>query len=254
MVKHKIAFFDIDGTLVDPKRWEKTQNILESIPESTRIAIKRLKSKDIRPAIATGRPKKSILELADFLEIKDLITSNGQEVVMQNKRVFQHFICQDVIHYLHQFTKYSNAEILYDTKEGILTTKKNLEADRILTENEQPRNVMQVLINTDQPIEKVFPNHSEVKVVKSGAYYYDVLPKNASKGTGIDRFLKKVNIVPEQTIAFGDEENDLEMFEFVGTSVAMGNATKRLKEKADQVTKEVWNDGIFYACEKLRLF
>lgn len=259
MANQKIVFFDIDGTLVDPKLWEKSRNILANIPESTRVAIKKLKKNGIMPVIATGRPKQAILPLADSLGISDLITSNGQEVVMENKSVFQNFIQQDVINFIHNYSSQSEAQILYDTTVGLVSSLETVEEEdvRVLMENEIPQQVMQVLVNTERPIKQIFPMNvelSDVKIVKSGYSYYDVLPKKISKASGIAHFLQETSTLVEQTFAFGDEENDLEMFEFVGTAVAMGNATKVLKEKANWVTKEVWNDGIYHACEKLRLF
>ncbi len=55
------------------------------------------------------------------------------------------------------------------------------------------------------------------------------------------------------TYAFGDGLNDLQMIEYVGTGVAMGNAVPELKEIADFVTKPVDEDGIAYAVKELGL-
>lgn len=253
MPNHKIAFFDVDGTLVDPKMWEKTQDILESIPDSTRIALKKLKENKIAPVIATGRPKKVILPLAKSLGVENLITSNGQEIVMGQRSIFQNYINPEVITAIHKYSKQKDAQILYDTSAGLVSTVPE-EGIELLAKDELPQKVLQILINTQRPIEQIFPFNDEVKIVKSGSFYYDVLPKNISKASAIARFLQAAKVPVEQTLAFGDEENDLEMFEYVGTSIAMGNATNVLKERANQVTKEVWNDGIYYACEKLKLF
>ena len=55
------------------------------------------------------------------------------------------------------------------------------------------------------------------------------------KGLGID---------PSEVIAFGDAENDLEMIQFAGHGVAMGNACDALKDVADEVTLTNNEDGI----------
>lgn len=52
---------------------------------------------------------------------------------------------------------------------------------------------------------------------------------------------------------FGDGPNDMEIFDYVGLKIAMGNAVPELKEKADFVTKTVEEDGILYALEELGL-
>ena len=51
-------------------------------------------------------------------------------------------------------------------------------------------------------------------------------------------------IKAEETIAFGDAENDLEMLKFAGIGVAMGNGEEQVKAQADYVTADVDDDGI----------
>ena len=61
---------------------------------------------------------------------------------------------------------------------------------------------------------------------------------------------QKLNIPKENTYAFGDGENDIEMFHLVGTSVAMGNADDEVKKHASTVTLTVDEDGIADFFEK----
>ena len=82
----------------------------------------------------------------------------------------------------------------------------------------------------------------------------DILPHGISKASGIQQLLNILDLTVESSLAFGDEQNDVEMFDAVGTAVAMGNAIDQLKEKADFFTQEVWRDGIYYACQQLNLF
>lgn len=51
-------------------------------------------------------------------------------------------------------------------------------------------------------------------------------------------------------MAIGDERNDLDMFAFTGTSVAMGNGNDLVKQAADYVTSSNDEDGIAQALEK----
>lgn len=66
----------------------------------------------------------------------------------------------------------------------------------------------------------------------------EVLPPGASKGDGVRRLLEGAfgGVDPAAVLALGDAENDLTMFELVGTSVAMANALPALKELATAVT------------------
>jgi HAD superfamily hydrolase (TIGR01484 family) len=49
-----------------------------------------------------------------------------------------------------------------------------------------------------------------------------VLPKDANKGTGVEALLKHLQTRPEDVVAFGDGENDVEMLSLVGCGVAVG--------------------------------
>ena len=57
----------------------------------------------------------------------------------------------------------------------------------------------------------------------------------------------------EEMIAFGDGENDMEMLQFAGIGVAMGNAEAEVKALADYVTADIDDDGIWKACKHFGL-
>ncbi len=81
----------------------------------------------------------------------------------------------------------------------------------------------------------------------------EVMLKGINKAYGMRILEDYLGAGREETIAFGDGPNDLEMMEYAGYSVAMGNALDEVKERADFVTKHVDQDGIYYAMERLGL-
>ena len=68
---------------------------------------------------------------------------------------------------------------------------------------------------------------------------------------GIDEIIRHFGIGQEETMAFGDGENDLEMIQFAGHGVAMGNACDALKDAADEVTLTNNEDGIAHTLNHL---
>lgn len=60
-----------------------------------------------------------------------------------------------------------------------------------------------------------------------------------------------LNIKKEETIAIGDDINDLSMFEQVGYKVAVDNAIDVVKEKADEITLSNDEDGVAVFLDKL---
>lgn len=71
--------------------------------------------------------------------------------------------------------------------------------------------------------------------------------EGGGKRAGILAMLRHFGIRPEETMGIGDSDNDLSMFECVGTAVAMGNSSERILAAADYVTTDCEEDGIYHA-------
>jgi len=79
----------------------------------------------------------------------------------------------------------------------------------------------------------------------------DILPPDASKGIGVEKLAARHGFSHENVMVCGDNFNDLEMLEFAGTPVVMGNAAPELQERADFYTT-LSNDenGVALAIER----
>lgn len=82
----------------------------------------------------------------------------------------------------------------------------------------------------------------------------DILPPDASKGRGLEKLATLNNLRPENVMAMGDNFNDVEMLEYAGTAVVMGNADTSLRERGEFYTT-VTNDenGVAAAIERFIL-
>ncbi len=56
--------------------------------------------------------------------------------------------------------------------------------------------------------------------------YYEAMVRGINKGTGLQEYADRYNILPEEIIAFGDEDNDIPMLTYAGVGVAMGKASE----------------------------
>lgn len=89
-------------------------------------------------------------------------------------------------------------------------------------------------------------------VARSDPQIWEINKKNASKGKAIHELAQKLNINDTEVMIFGDQGNDMSMFEVAGfNKIAMGNAIDSIKNKADFVTKSNDEAGIAYAINKL---
>ena len=95
------------------------------------------------------------------------------------------------------------------------------------------------------------PFRDQVTFVRTAPYYIEAIPVGTSKASGLSNVCKGLGIDPSEVIAFGDAENDLEMIQFAGHGVAMGNACNALKDAADEVTLTNNEDGIAHTLNHL---
>ena len=88
-----------------------------------------------------------------------------------------------------------------------------------------------------------------VRAVSSGYGCIDILQDGIHKAWGLEELLKRWNLKPEQIMAFGDSENDIEMLEMAGISYAMENAEERVKEIATEVAPANSQAGVYQVLE-----
>ena len=72
----------------------------------------------------------------------------------------------------------------------------------------------------------------KVRMAVSGDTWLDIIPLEANKGLAVKELQESLNIRPEETIAFGDQLNDLEMLGRAYYSYAVGNAREEVKKAA----------------------
>ena len=76
----------------------------------------------------------------------------------------------------------------------------------------------------------------------------DIVPADGGKGVGVTKVLEYFGIDRANAMAFGDGNNDLEMFQAVDNGIAMGNGSDDLKAIARDVCGKVSEDGIYHYC------
>lgn len=87
--------------------------------------------------------------------------------------------------------------------------------------------------------------------VRSQHYIFETLPKGATKATALARLAEQLGYSPEEVMALGDANNDLEMLTYAGYSVAMGNSDDHIKAVAKYVTGTNDEAGVAQAIDRL---
>jgi hypothetical protein len=86
-------------------------------------------------------------------------------------------------------------------------------------------------------------------IAKSLPYFLEFARAGVTKGDGLDFLAEHLGFTREQTIAFGDGENDIELVDWAGYGVAVDNAHERVKALADFVCPPVTDEGVAQVLE-----
>lgn len=265
----KLIAVDVDGTLVNNKK--------EITPRTKKALISAIKEGH-KVMIASGRATYGIRKQAEGLEfdrLGGLISAfNGGELYdyKSKKSLASHPMDLDLARDILDFSKDLDLELMIFDGKDILTDRKNnayvIRESKIV---DMEIKVIEDLRKSldfapikllfaqdpdkiDNPAKKLLEKFGDkTEQVKSSRFYYEVMPKGLSKGNAVLEACKIFGIDRKDSIVFGDEMNDMSMFEVAGTGVAMENAVDPIKEASDFVTKSNNEDGIAYYLENFVL-
>ena len=252
--KIKIIFFDIDDTL----RNSKTGFIPSTIP----TIFKQLREKGILTGIATGRGIFGVVPEIKALKPDFFVTLNGAYIEDKKGNViYSNKIAKDKVEEYITWTKEvgidyglvgSHAAKLSRRTEMISQAIDPIYPDlEVNPDFYQKEDIYQMWTFEDQGDDLTLPENlsSTLRLVRWHKHSSDVVPISGSKAAGVAKVVDQLGLKPENVMVFGDELNDLELFDYAGISVAMGISHEKIKEKADYITKTLEEDGIFDALE-----
>lgn len=267
---YKLIALDMDGTvLTSDKR----------ITAATQEAVAQASARGFEVALCTGR---SYSELREALEampsIRYAVCCNGASVV-DGATLAQLYsnplplsLAQQVYGILSHFDM--QFEVFAGTK---VYTQRHCCANPahygvgpllpLITETRLPvDNMTEFLATLTIPVNKInifFPTASmrddawreaavcPVSLTTSEPTNLEVNLPSADKGDGLAHLAAHLGLRREEVVAIGDNLNDLQMLEYAGLAVAMGNAVEQAKLRADSITDTNDNDGVAKAIHSL---
>lgn len=248
--KIKIVFTDIDNTLFSHTKG--------CIPQSAIDAIAALQKRGIKVFLCSGRNYYLIRKSGVLNDIKPdgLVMMNGACAAIDGSLIYKYQIPQSVVDAMIKFSyRLKFGLTLIEETEGHI----NYIDDHVIeahakygTRFPQPRKfpipydrpVYQIIAFCDEFDESLFlPHLVECKTARWDPYAVDVMPSDSDKAKGIMAVLEHYGWQAENAMSLGDHNNDLEMMQFTGISVAMGNGIDEIKKIADYVTDDIDEDG-----------
>lgn len=259
----KMVATDIDGTILGGD--------FEFKP-SVKNCIKKLQEKGIKVVLVTGRMHCASEKIAEELGVTTPVISYQGGLVKE--------ICgkQNTLYHCHLNTKRAHEIIKWAQSnnihinlymDDILYVEKDDEIIKRYTkarfidykvcpfDSLEIKNVNKILaIDYTNPekvtgwINELRETYPDLYIVKSTPYFCEIAEKKATKGCAVEFLQNLWGIEKEETLAIGDQDNDIELLKSAGIKVAMGNASESLKACADYITEHVDNDGWVKAVEK----
>lgn len=248
----RIAFFDIDGTLIDMNRKSISDQMLECLV--------RLKQNDIILCIATGRPPASVPHFPG-IEFDAFLTFNASYCFTKDAVILSNPIPTSDVHQIIKNASEIHRPVALagtaqigsngtddDLVEYFAISKQTIEpADDFEALSQE--DIYQIMMGCrEKDYDQILKDAPGAKITAWWDRAADIIPANGGKGMGVEKILSHFGLTKEQAIAFGDGSNDIEMLKAVGTGVAMGNATDDVKKAADVICGSAANDGIYHYC------
>lgn len=237
MDKIKHIFFDVDGTLVNPRTHQ--------FEASTKQTLQALKQAGYQLYIATGRPFDKLLpEIVEGIQWDGFVLNNGQVVLdHQAQPISITSIDPNIMQEVIDEANRHDIAILIQSKGWQFVTPVNDVVNKVLSElnetapevvtyNNEPAYTFMVFGDDVSFLDKFDQFH----FAKGQQAYVDVMLKGFNKAVGIQKF------AIDHYIAFGDSMNDYEMFKNAKLSVAMNDSAQQLQAVATYVSQTQENE------------
>lgn len=267
-MKKKTVFFDADGTICD---------IREGVPQSAVESICRLRENGHEAWLCTGRSRAFVPWYLEQIPFTGMISACGATIEKDGKRLFNREMPEEVAAFsVKTLRRYGlipvmeGADFMYYDKDEY-NNEINWYCDLIteaLGSKWRPIKGNEDHMRINKISAKMVEGCNAEKACEELSQYYDMIrhengsfagttiemvPKGLNKAVGIAAVCRIFDIPWEDTVVFGDSNNDLSMFEYAATKVAMGNGSKKIRELADYVTTDMFHYGIKNGLTKLGL-
>ncbi|MCK8604786.1 Cof-type HAD-IIB family hydrolase [Leuconostoc citreum] len=264
MTTIKLIALDLDNTLLLPNK---------TLSHRNKCILQTLHHHHIKIVLTTGRPlpnTKPILDQLNFTKKDDyvilfnggLIKNLSNNNILLNKyfsiKHIQHIllilkslslpidlVTQNHVYSIKEYGQSAYSQLISRSLPysqinlSVLNTHTNFQFNKffVCATSEQLSHLEKILSNS--PL-----TNNQFNFVRSRRTLLEFIPKNVNKALSLNVLLEHLSLTPDNLMAFGDEENDIEMIKLARIGVAMGNAIPKVKAVADFQTLDNVHDGV----------
>ena len=257
---YRAIYSDIDGTLL---------NRAHRMSPRTLAITQRLAQAGIPIILVSARPPLAITPFTDAIGGKQpLIAFNGALILDGDLNELYSVTLDDAdLHSLETLLENDPAitsinyypgthlyrpdpDNFWTVQEGDITGLRATKRPATLT------NVHKILVMGDAPViralqERLKPQFPHLEIHRSKDEYLEIVDKRATKAQAIAFMGERLGVPAAESVAFGDNYNDLAMLRYAGYSVARGNAPDDIKAECSIVTAPNDEEGLAQVLERL---
>ena len=249
----KLIAADLDGTLLNNKKeiGSYTKEILNKLINDYKIEL----------VLSSGRGFDGVKKYNDILGNNNYsIVMNGSNIIDSNGNIlYRKRLEEDISKKVIELAKkydvclhfFDDLNYIVSKDDFYIKSYIQIEKTREITvgiENIEDYRFDKIIIFGDREILNKLKididSNLDVNSCFSGETLLEVICKDVSKGNALKWICDNKGIDIKNTIAFGDNFNDIEMIEYAGVGVAMGNAEEEIKQKADYIALSNNEEGV----------
>lgn len=254
---YKVVFSDIDGTLL---------NAAHQITEGTKEKIAELFKEGIPFVLVSARSPKAMEGIWKELGGHSPIVAFAGAVIMDANGRMLHSVelegqkAEEICHYIQKQKEqvvinlfFKDCWMVEDRKVDWI--RKEMEITGLtpekvsFTEKNNFKRIHKILCmgnpeQIDSLEKKLIERFPQVHVSKSKDTYLEIMSPDATKANAIRKMESLFEMKREETVAFGDSQNDMGMLQYAGLGIAMGNAAQEVKEAADEIAATNEEEGL----------
>ena len=262
---YKLVAIDLDDTLLD--------NDLR-ISQRVQAVIQAARQQGVQVTLATGRMFRSALPYAEQLDLNlPLITYQG--ALIKNSRseevLYHRPVPTELVRPVAEKVKSFGYHLQMYFEDQVCMEKLTTEGQAYVDlAGVKVTLVSDLIASCPEPTKILISNYEEARldelaevlqaefgeqlyITKSKPYYLELLHPEATKGKALRVVADYFGIPQEAVIAIGDSFNDLDMIDYAGLGVVMGNARPEIKQHGDYVTATNEDDGVAEVIERFIL-
>ena len=233
---------DLDRTLL---RTDKT------LSSYTLEVLKSCQEKGLQIMVATARPWRTAQAYYRAIGAEGIVVSNGARVIYGDRQTEHGISRQSAVRLLKVLTREPSLVVTLETGEVAYSNKPVAEYETVIADDlpakAEAEGALKILVSLDRgevpAIIREGLTHDLYYTVANGNLL-QIMDRKATKWNGIKTLLEAAACSPEETVYFGDDQDDVEPIKMCGLGVAVANAVEEVKAASAYVAESNDSDGV----------